>query len=120
MENTYVVATLNIDRCPPIIELIDIKTSNTSNPNYITKKHSVSGHFRVNEKNIFSNSVSVKNFTIFVNETQIKTAFTTLTLSSETPDGPIYEFYLKLWNIIHGEWDEEKTDELMEFIRSKR
>ncbi len=93
MENTYVVATLNIDRCPPIIELIDIKTSNTSNPNYITKKNSVSGHFRVNEKNIFSNSVSVKNFTIFVNENQIKTAFTTLTLSSETPEGPIYEFY---------------------------
>lgn len=32
---------------------------------------------------------------------------------------PIYEFYLRLWNIIHGEFDEEKTNELMEFIRSK-
>lgn len=32
---------------------------------------------------------------------------------------PIYEFYLKLWDMIHGEWDEEKTDTLMEFIRSK-
>ena len=32
---------------------------------------------------------------------------------------PIYEFYLKLWDIIHGEWNEEKTEALMEFIRSK-
>lgn len=32
---------------------------------------------------------------------------------------PIYDFYLKLWNIIHEELDKEKIDELMSFIRSK-
>ena len=32
---------------------------------------------------------------------------------------PIYQFYINLWNIIQGELDEEKTDKLMEFIRSK-
>ncbi len=32
---------------------------------------------------------------------------------------PIYDFYLKLWNIIHEELDKEKIDELMSFIKSK-
>lgn len=31
----------------------------------------------------------------------------------------IFEFYLKLWNIIQCELDEQKTDELLEFIKSK-
>lgn len=31
----------------------------------------------------------------------------------------IYEFYLNLWSIIQSELDEEKTDEILEFIKSK-
>jgi len=31
----------------------------------------------------------------------------------------IFEFYLKLWNIIHGEFNEEKEEELLNFIKSK-
>lgn len=31
----------------------------------------------------------------------------------------IYEFYLNLWSIIQSELDEEKTDEILEFLKSK-
>lgn len=61
IEQQAIVAKLNIDRCPPQIQLIKIENSNTLHPNYASKKHSVVLTFKVIEKNIKAYNINYAN-----------------------------------------------------------
>lgn len=92
IESIYTVAKLDIDRCHPNIELIDINSSNTTYPTYANKTHLISGHIKITEKNIIRNDFSQNNLKITVAHHPITPEFKTFSLLSENADEKIYEF----------------------------
>ena len=92
IDSTNLVAKLNIDRCKPEIQLLDITTSNTAYPNYANSSHQITGHLKVIEKNIVKNNLTKDNVKILVNNNVILPKSVTLSLSSENANEKIYEF----------------------------
>ena len=92
IEDTYIVFKLDIDRCKPNIELIDITTSNEGYPTYANKTHLITGHIKLIEKNIVKNNLTSENIKIKVNNDFISPNFTNFSLISETIEEKIYEF----------------------------
>lgn len=92
IEHTYTIAKINIDRCPPNFELIDIISSNTAYPNYANKTHLISGHIKITEKNISKNDLSTSKIQITVGNQPITPEFKSFSLISENATEKLYEF----------------------------
>lgn len=92
MEDIYTVAKLNIDRCEPTIELVNLASSNVDYPNYANKTHSITAHIKITEKNIIRNDLSPDNIKIIVANTIITPEFKNFSLKSENATEKIYEF----------------------------
>ena len=58
IDSSEIVANINIDRCKPVIELVDITTSNLDYPTYANKTHIISGHIKLKEKHIVTNNLN--------------------------------------------------------------
>lgn len=83
IEDIYVVAKLDIDKCEPLIEVTYIATSNT---------HSITGHIKITEKNIVRNDLSPDNIKVTVDNNLITPEFKSFCLISENTTEKIYEF----------------------------
>lgn len=92
IEDTHVVAKLDIDRCKPNIELIDIVSSNTDYHTYANKTHLITGHIKITEKNIVRNNLSPDNINVTVANNFITPSFQSFSLVSENSTEKIYEF----------------------------
>lgn len=92
IEDVHVVAKLDIDRCPPNIELLDIISSNVGYPTYANKSHLISGHIKITEKNIVRNNLSPDNIKVTVANQFITPEFKSFSLVSENATEKIYEF----------------------------
>ena len=92
IENIYTVAKIDIDRCQPNIELIDIISSNTTYPTYANKTHFITGHIKITEKNIIKNNLSSNNIKFTVGNNSITPDFKSFSLISENTTEKIYEF----------------------------
>lgn len=92
IEDIHTVAKLDIDRCKPEITLIDIVSSNNGYPTYANKKHTISGHIKLTEKNIIRNDLSLNNIKMLVNNQIIEPFFKTFSLVSDNGTEKVYEF----------------------------
>lgn len=92
IEDVHVVAKLDIDRCQPNIELLDIISSNVGYPTYANKSHLISGHIKITEKNIVRNNLSLDNIKVTVANQFITPEFKSFSLVSENATEKIYEF----------------------------
>lgn len=92
IENTLLVAKLDIDRCKPNIELIDILSSNSNYPTYANKTHTITGHIKLTEKNITKNNLSASNLKILVANQLITPNFKSFSLVFQNANEKIYEF----------------------------
>ncbi len=92
IEDIHLVAKINIDRCKPIIQLVDITTSNVGYTTYANKTHIISGHIKIIEKNITRNDLSKDTLQIQVANNLITPNFKSFSLVSENESEKIYEF----------------------------
>lgn len=92
IENIYTVAKIDIDRCKPNIELIDIISSNANYPTYANKNHLISGHIKITEKNIIKNNLSSDQLKVTIGNHSIAVEFKSFSLVSENTTEKIYEF----------------------------
>ena len=92
IENIFTVATLNIHREAPMVQLVDITTSNSNSPNYANKTHIISGHIRVNEKSIYKNDLSIHTIIVLINDKPVTVTFKYFRLTSKDSNGKSYEF----------------------------
>lgn len=92
IEDTYVIAKLDIDRCKPNIELIDMVSSNEENPTHANKTHLITGHIKIIEKNIVRNDLSPDNIKITVDNHFVTPEFKNFSLISDNTTEKIYEF----------------------------
>lgn len=99
IKDTQVVAKLNIDRCKPNIELVDITSSNKNYPTYANQTHIISGHLKLIEKNIVRNNLSFDSLKVAVGNRYaitendyITPTFKSFSLISENETEKIYEF----------------------------
>lgn len=99
MEDIHTIAKIDIDRCKPNIELIDIVSSNTSYPTYANQTHLMTGHIKLIEKNIVQNNLSTNNIKIAIchsnsisDNDMIAITFRSFSLISENATEKIYEF----------------------------
>lgn len=92
IENIYTVAKIDIDRCEPNIELIDIISSNTTYPTYANKAHFITGHIKITEKNIIKNNLSSNSIKFTVGNNLITPDFKSFSLISENTTEKTYEF----------------------------
>lgn len=83
IENIYVVAKLDIDRCKPLIEVTYIATSNTC---------SIAGHIKITEKNIVRNNLSPDNIKVILDNHLITPKFKNFSLISESTTEKTYKF----------------------------
>ena len=94
IETSSVVAKLNIDRCKPEFALIDVTTSNASNPNIANKTHTITGFLKLYEKNVASNILSNAKIFFLVNGNPVSVKFNNFFLKSSEPDGELYKFII--------------------------
>ncbi|MCI8383578.1 MAG: hypothetical protein HFJ33_01700 [Clostridia bacterium] len=66
IETIDTVAKIDIDRCPPNIELIDAISSNIDYPTYANQTHTITIHLKLTEKNIIRNNLSSNTIKIAV------------------------------------------------------
>lgn len=92
IEDIQLVAKIDIDRCKPNIELMDITSSNTNYPTYANQNHLISGHFKIIEKNITRNDLSIDNIKVMVNNDLVTPEFKSFFLVFENTAEKIYEF----------------------------
>lgn len=99
IEDTQVVAKLDIDCCKPNIELIDITSSNKNYPTYANQTHVITGHLKLTEKNIVRNDLSIDTLKVAVGNRYditendyITPTFKNFSLLSEKETEKIYEF----------------------------
>lgn len=99
IEDIYIVAKIDIDRCKPKIELLDITSSNSYYPTYANHTHLIRGHLKITEKNLIRNDLSTATLKVavgnryFVLDTDFITPeFKSFSLISENANEKIYEF----------------------------
>ena len=99
IDKTIIVANIDIDGGKPIIELLDIISSNPDSPIRASQYHTLTGHLKITERNITRNDLSfdtikiaVGNRYIMSEEFIVEAKFTNLTLMSENAFEKIYEF----------------------------
>lgn len=74
-QNEFCVANLNIDRTKPKIELVDIKNTNSSYPNYANKTHNITVRIKINDKNLKE---------VFVDNEHVKVKIDDVIIENET------------------------------------
>lgn len=99
IEDTQIVAKIEIDRCKPTVELIDIVSSNPYYSNYANQTHLITGHLKVVEKNIVKNNLSPDTLKVTVGnrysiqeKDSITPEWKSFFLVSESATEKIYEF----------------------------
>lgn len=92
IEDIFIIAKLDIDRCKPDIELIDLISSNSNYPTYANKTHIITGHLKITEKNIIKNNLSANSLKILVGNHSITPTFKNFSLISQNLNTKIYEF----------------------------
>ena len=92
IEDTIMVAKLDIDCLAPNIELISISNSNTPYPSYANKTHIITGILKLTEKNIVKNNLNSNNIQFLVNNSPITPQFRYFSLISQNSSEKIYEF----------------------------
>lgn len=99
IEDINTVAKLDIDRCKPNIELIDISSSNEGYPTYANQTHIITGHIKITERNLIRNDFSLDQIKIAVGNRYlisdsdiIPVEFKSFSLISENTSEKIYEF----------------------------
>lgn len=101
IENINVIAKIDIDRCKPDIELIDIVSSNLDYPTYANQNHLITGHLKITERNIVRNDLSPAHIKVAVTDAEagsiltnyfITPKFESFFLLSENETEKIYEF----------------------------
>ncbi len=92
IEDIFTIAKLDIDRCKPNIELIDITSSNHHYTNYANKTHTITGHIKITENHIVKNNMATSSIKVFVNNIFITPNFTKFFLVSQNATQKIYEF----------------------------
>lgn len=95
IEHQSTVAKLNIDRCPPQIELIKIENSNTEHPNYASKKHSIKLTFKVIEKNIKIYDIEYSNVNITLNDVVVRPRIVRISHEHQIGDEKIFVIELR-------------------------
>lgn len=96
IEQTYVIAKLNIDRCKPNVEFTNIIISKTGYPASPNKPYSITIHIKITEKNIARNDLSPDNIKIIVDNTRFSPVFNNFSLISENANEKIYKFSFSL------------------------
>lgn len=71
IENTYMAATINIDRNPPEITSVYIQNTNSEYKYYANKSHKITVQLKVIEEHIMQNNFNTKNVTAFVGKNKI-------------------------------------------------
>lgn len=92
IEDTFVIAKLDIDRCKPTIELLDLISSNSNHPTYANKTHTMTGHIKITEKNMVKNNLSTNTLKILVGNHPIVPNFKSFSLISQNANEKVYEF----------------------------
>lgn len=99
IEDTQIIAKLDIDRTKPTIELLDIHSSNSAYPTYANQTHLITGHIKIKEKNIIRNDLSpttlkvaVGNRYYILEKDYITPEFKSFFLLTENSTEKIYEF----------------------------
>lgn len=92
IEDIHLAAKLDIDRCKPNIELLDITSTNVSYPTYANKTHIITVHIKLTEKNIVRNNLSSDNIKVMVANQVITPEVKNFSLISENATEKIYEF----------------------------
>ncbi len=99
IEDIQTIAKLDIDRTKPIVELLDIVSSNVDYPTYANQTHLITGHIKITEKNIIRNDLSQTTLKVAVGnkynileKDYITPDFRSFFLLSENSTEKIYEF----------------------------
>ena len=66
------VATIDIDRNPPRIELVGLQNTNIGYEKYANQTHTIIAQIKVTEENIITNNMSVENLIVQVNNEEAK------------------------------------------------
>ncbi len=70
-EATYTVASIDIDRNPPKIELLSLENTNTGYEKYANQTHTITAKVKVTEKNIIENHFGKEKVKILIQETAV-------------------------------------------------
>lgn len=99
IEDIHVIAKIDIDRCKPNIELINIVSSNLDYPTYANHNHLITGYLKITERNIVQNDLSptyikvaVTNNNSVVTNDYITPKFKNFSLIFENKTEKVYEF----------------------------
>lgn len=98
IESTNTAFKINIDRCPPSVQLVDISSSNTYSPALANHTHLITVHIKIIESNLIRNDLSPDTIKINVGnrynileEDRIFPDFKSFSLVSENASEKIYE-----------------------------
>ena len=94
IDSQNLVAKINIDRCLPEIQLINIENSNRNYESYANKNHVITLKFKVTEKNILINNFTSNYIKFMLNETFISPSSVKINLLSHINDEMIYTITL--------------------------
>ena len=94
IDNQNIVAKINIDRCPPTIQLLDKENSNKNYENYANKNHVITLKFKVTEKNILINNFNENHIKFLLDEKLIFPNYVKINLLSHINDEMIYTITL--------------------------
>lgn len=91
IEDLFTVATLNLDNNPPYFELINIKNTNSTYPNYANNSHTITIQLKLIEKNIKSINFNQNTLKIKVGSDFVSSSFKKFSLISENSNEKLYE-----------------------------
>ena len=84
-------ANINIDRCPPEIELLDIENSNLNYEHYANKTHDINFKFKITEKNILKNNFNSNYIKFYLDNKIISPKNFEITLFSQNNNELLYD-----------------------------
>lgn len=94
IDSQNLVAKIDIDRCPPKIQLISIENTNKNYESYANKNHVITLKFKVTEKNISINNFNSNYIKFKLNENIISSNSVKINLLSHINDEMIYTITL--------------------------
>lgn len=95
IEYQNIVATINIDRNPPKIEVIKIENTNKGYEQYANNTHTITTQIKIIEKNIKENNLKEENLSIYVGEKLVKPSKTIIQEVERKNDYIVYNIILE-------------------------
>lgn len=95
IDNSITIADIKIDTQKPIIELVDVKNTNTNYSNFASQKHVITVKMRVTENNIVQNNFDKEHIQILVGDKEKHPETYSIVKQSETKGKIIYTITLK-------------------------